>query len=150
MSDTTHLGGLPAIDLTDEIRSVVNGALSAGHPVAVAYVDQTGKPHLSMRGTVQVHGADQLALWNRGPGLPDSVAINPQIALLYLDLEARTHLRFNGRARIETDPTIRDRIFEGSPKGEQAQDPNRRGIAIVIDLDLVRGITPTGPVSMAR
>ena len=103
-----------------------------------------------MRGTVQVHGADRLALWNRGPGLPDSVTMNPQIALLYLDLTARTHLRFNGRARVETDPTIRDQIFERSPRGEQAQDPNRRGIAIVIELDLVRGITPTGPVIMAR
>jgi hypothetical protein len=78
------------------------------------------------------------------------VTVNPQIALLYLDLTARTHLRFNGRARVETDPAIRDQIFEGSPVREQAQDPNRRGIAIVIDLDLVRGITPSGPVSMAR
>jgi Pyridoxamine 5'-phosphate oxidase len=150
VSDTSPADGGLFIDLTEEIRSVVNGALSAGHPVAVAYVDTTGKPHLSMRGTVQVYGSDRLALWNRGPGLPDSVTANPQIALLYLDLAARTHLRFNGRARVETDPAIRDQIFEGSPVREQAQDPNRHGIAIIIDLDLVRGITPSGPVSMVR
>ena len=150
MSDTMQPGAAPSIQLSDEIRAVVNGALSAGHPVTVAYVDPTGTPHLSMRGTVQVYDADRLALWNRGPDLPDSLRGNPRVALLYADLGSRTYLRFNGRAHVETDEVIRNQIFEGSPQREQAQDPERHGTAIIVELDLVRGITPSGPVRRAR
>jgi hypothetical protein len=150
MSDTMHPGAAPSIELSDEIRAVVNSALSSGHPVTIAYVDQTGTPHLSMRGTVQVYDADRLALWNRGPDLPDSLRGNPRVALLYADLSSRTYLRFNGRAHVETDESIRDQIFVGSPQREQAQDPERHGAAIIVELDLVRGLTPSGPIRMAR
>lgn len=150
MSDATHPGGESNIALTDEIKSVVDSALSAGHPVAIAYVGRAGEPHLSLRGTVQVFGPDQLALWNRGPGLPECIAVNPYVALLYVDLTKRTHLRFSGRAHVADDDATRTRVFAASPPGEQAQDPNRHGIAVIVDLDLVRGITQSGPINMAR
>lgn len=125
MTDATHPEPGP-VQLA-EVETIIDGAARNGTPVAVSYVDEGGRPRLSPRGTVQVHGATQLALWARTPGLPAAVAVNPDIALLYQDLAQRTVLMFSGRARVTTDGATRDQIFEKSPVSEQAQDPDRRG-----------------------
>jgi hypothetical protein len=141
---------VPPVRLTDDIAAAVNGAATRGVPLAVAYVDGNGLPHLSIRGTVQVHGDDELALWARSAGMPDAVRVNPNVALLYQDLANHTFYQFTGRAHVDDDPAIRDAVFENSPEREQAQDPQRSGAAIVVALDAVRGRGPSGLVQMAR
>ena len=61
------------VELGPETAEAVNGALSNGTPVLVAYVDATGQAQLSYRGSTQVFGSDQLAMWIRDPagGLPE-------------------------------------------------------------------------------
>jgi hypothetical protein len=127
------------IELNDLIASTINSAPDRSVPLAVAYVDSSGLPSLSPRGTVQVVGPDQLALWARTPGLPNALAVNPAIALLYQDLANHHVVAFTGRGRAVDDPGFRDRVFEGSPAREQAQDPGRAGTAILIEVDSVRG-----------
>jgi hypothetical protein len=139
-----------AVELDRAIAEVINTAASRGVPVTVAYVDSAGRPQLSPRGTVQVHSSDQLVLWARSPGLPDALAHNPQVALYYQDLANHILYQFAGRARRVDDQTERDRIFENSPPQEQAQDSERTGTAIVVDVDTVRGRGPGGMVLMAR
>src|SRR5258708_28010029 len=92
--------------LTDAITAAVNGALSNGTPLVVAYVDGDGAPHLSLRGSTHVHGPDQLAVWNRDPkgGMGRAIGSNPKVALFYRDPASQTSYTFGGRARVETDP----------------------------------------------
>ena len=139
-----------AVELDSAIAEVIDTAASRGVPVAVAYVDSAGRPNLSPRGTVQVHSSDQLALWARTPGLPAALAHNPHVALYYQDLANHVLYQFAGRARRVDDHAERDRIFEKSPPQEQAQDPERTGTAIIVDVDAVRGRGPGGIVLMAR
>src|SRR5215469_14491036 len=74
-----------ALVLPAEVRDDVNGALVNGTPVVVAYVDADGAPHLSLRGSTQTHGDDQLALWIRDPagGLLRAIADRPILSLFY-------------------------------------------------------------------
>ena len=97
------------IALTDEIVQRVNSALADRKPLAVTYVDQEGRPHLSLRGSTHVHAPDQLAIWVRhaGRGLAGAVATNPALALLYRDADTRTTYVFNGRARVVDDEDVR-------------------------------------------
>jgi hypothetical protein len=139
-----------SIELTDPIIATINGAAERRAPMAVAYVDPLGQPQLSPRGTVQVYGPDQLALWARSRGLPDALAVNPRVALLYQNLPDRTIYQFTGRARPVDDASFRDWVFDHSPPHEQAQDPERTGTALLVELDLVRGRSDDGPVIMAR
>ena len=53
-------------------------------------------------------------------------------------------LQFQGRARIASDTAERNRVFENSPEREQKSDPERKGIAIIIDLDTVAGVLRFG------
>jgi hypothetical protein len=70
------------------------------------------------------------------------------MALMYRDPPARANLTFEGRAHFETDPEVRDRVFELAPEVEQKHDPGRIGAALIIDLDRVTGATPRGGVRM--
>ena len=65
--------------LTPEIVAAVNGALANATPVIVAYVDASGIPHLSLRGSTQAFGDQQLAIWIRDPqgGLLAAIEDNP-------------------------------------------------------------------------
>jgi hypothetical protein len=139
-----------AVVLHDEIATAVNNARSDGVAVAVAYIDRDGRPQLSLRGTVHVFSADELAFWARSPGLPNAVVTNPHIALLYQHLPEHRFYRFDGRARIETDAAVRDAIFDACPAAEQAYDSDRRGAAVVVSIDAVDGSGPTGRVRMRR
>jgi hypothetical protein len=138
------------IHLTEEIAASINCAAVRGRPVAVAYVDGAGRPHLSLRGTIQVYNDDQLTLWARSPGMPDALVTNPHVALLYQDLPNHTFYQFTGRATTVIDPETRDRIFDNSPAAEQAEDPDRAGAAIIIEIDSVRGRGSSGMVVLVR
>ncbi len=138
------------VHLSGELAATINSAAARRTPIAVSYVDDAGRPQLSLRGTVQVYGVDQLALWARSPGLPRALAVNPHVALLYEDWANRTLYSFTGRGRPDADPAVRDRVFENSYGPEQAQDPGRAGTAVIIEVDTVRGRGPGGVVMMAR
>jgi hypothetical protein len=138
------------IELNDEIRQAVNGAFDARNPVVLGYVGDDGAPHLSFRGSTQVFGSDRLAVWVRDPnaGLAKSVANHPRVTLLYRSSEPRRLLTFKGRARL--DPSANDTVYANSPKGERDRDPEKKGIALIIELDEVFGFGPSGPVRLSR
>lgn len=137
--------------LTPEIKDAVAGAITNGTPLLVAYVDAEGVPHLSLRGSVHAHNDTQLAMWIRDPegGLLKAITSNPNLALFYRDPATRTTYNFTGRARVETDPHQRDLIYEHTPEPERNADARRLGEGVVIDLDRVEGMGPSGRVRMA-
>jgi hypothetical protein len=145
----TNAPATTPLQLTDEIKGWVNNAYDNRTPVVVVYVDGDGQPSMSFRGTAQAWSDTQLAFWARGASnFPAHITERPQITLWYRDPAARTTLQFRGRARLENDPQNRDLIFDRSPAAEQAADPDRKGVAVVIDLDRVDGRTATGPIAL--
>jgi hypothetical protein len=140
-----------AIVLDDEIREHVNGALLAGNPMVLATVDAMGRPRLSYRGSTQVLSADQLGFWarNTGGATIESIRANPHVALMYRHPAQRVFLQFSGRARPAT-PTERDRVYDLAPEFEQKADPERKGAAVVIDLDGVEGMLGLDPGGARR
>ncbi len=131
------------------MKEALAGALANRTPVIMSYVDADGQPHISYRGTAQVYGSDQLAVWARNPdgGLPNAVGVSPKVALLYRNPETRVSWQFLGRARIEEAEEARAVIFDASPEFERNQDPERKGKALVIDVDQV---VARGEVLMER
>ena len=137
------------LELNDDIKNAVNGALESGHPIVIGYVADNGYPHLSFRGSTQVHGPQQLAIWVRNPegGFPKTIAERPKVSLLYLNHSGTpAFLSFRGQARI--DPSANDSVYRNAPKREQEQDPEKRGAAVIIELDSVDGFGASGPFRM--
>ena len=145
---------LTELKLTDQIRQIVDGALARGRPLNLAYVDTSGRPSLSFRGSTQVHGDAQLAIWVRNPhdGIVSAIAKNLNVTLLYgnLDPAARAFITFRGRGKFDREETVRRRVFDNSPELERNLDKERKGGALIIDLDSVDGIVPGFALKMRR
>jgi pyridoxamine 5'-phosphate oxidase-like protein len=140
------------LELTDEIAEEIDTAYESGRPVLIAYLGDDGYPHVSFRGTAQVFGPQELAVWARNPegGLPTAVAERPPVSLIYRNPQTRQMYVFYGRARVATDEETKRVVYERSPEREQQADPERGGVAIVIDLDRVDGIGPERRFRMER
>jgi len=132
--------------LTQEIKDLVNGALESGNPILLAAVDARNRPVLSFRGSTAVHGDDSLGLWVRNVegGTVEAIRHNPQVALMYRSATV-PFVKFEGRAYVATDPAERDQVFEAAPERERKADLERKGLAVVIELDKVSGVLGFGP-----
>ena len=131
------------------MREAVNNALTNRTPAMVSYVAEDGQPNLSLRGSTQAYSDDQLAIWVRNPdgGILRGVAANPKMALMYRDPEKRIAWQFHGRARRDDSDDVRQTVYDNSPEVERNMDEERKGVAVIIDLDRV---IARGEVLMAR
>jgi hypothetical protein len=150
MADTAELA------LTDDIKALVANALDTGNPLVLAAVDPAGKPLLSFRGSAVPFSDTQLSFWarNASGGTLEAIRQNSQVALIYRSATVPM-LQFTGTARISEDEGERDRAFSLSSPKEQERDPERKGVAVIIDLDTVNGVLgfgESGPIfcNMAR
>jgi hypothetical protein len=133
------------------VKQRINNALANDTPICVSYVDERGRPHLSLRGSTQVFSDTQLSIWARTPkGLGEAIERNPNLTLLYRDNVTRSTLVFQGRAHIDASEAVRRRVFESSPEVEQNHETWASGVAVIIDLEQVDGATPEGRVRMRR
>ena len=133
------------LEINEHVAQAVNGAYGAGKPIVLSYVNPDGYPSLSTRGSTHVHGPQQLAIWGRNPegGLQKAIASgNDKVGLIAFNMDPFTLLFFTGRARL--DPSQNDAVWEGTPEGEKGMDPERKGGAIIIDLDSIKGLGGDG------
>ncbi|TXL71221.1 pyridoxamine 5'-phosphate oxidase family protein [Vineibacter terrae] len=140
-----------ALRLTPELKALVNDALAARHPMLLAYVDETGQPVVSFRGSTQVFSDVQLAIWvrNDGGGLVRSIARNPKVALMYRDEDKKATYQFQGRAWVAAGARERRQVYEAAHNVERDHDFAELGVAVIIDLDRVEGyagLSPAGQV----
>ena len=70
------------------------------------------------------------------------------VAVLFLDLEHGRYIRFFGRAELHEDGPLREQVMERVVKPELDYDPERKGIAVVIEVERVH--EPFGRGEMTR
>ncbi len=145
MSDT--------LDLTDRFKQAIDGAFERGHPVVMAYVDGDGRPSLSVRGSAQVLNATEIGVWARktDSGLAKAIESNPNVTLLFfgsLPDGAKMLANFSGRAHASFDR--KDEVYEGMSDIEKNYDADRKGVAVIVEVDSVSGMTAEGPFKIAR
>ena len=133
------------LEINEHVAQAVDGAYGAGKPVVLSYVNSDGYPSLSTRGSTHVHGPQELAIWARNPdgGLQKAIASgNNKVGLIVFNMDPFTLLFLSGRARL--DASQNDAVWEKIPDGEKGQDPERKGGAIIIELDTLKGLGGDG------
>jgi len=141
----------PTDKIPDFVKGLLNGALANGTPMVVAYVNENGQPSQSLRGSTQVYSENQLSIWVRAAdsGITRAVAKNPNVSLLYRDSKVRTTLIVQGRAHVDNDPAVRERVYSLIPEVEQNHDPGAvKGAAVIIDIDRIQGGSQRGGFRM--
>jgi hypothetical protein len=142
-----------ALDLTGEIAAAIDGAALRGATLALAYVRDDLSPAVSFRGSTHVHGPTELALWarKRDSGLVKAIADRPAVSLVYYggqDGPGPMFLSIEGRARVA--PEIDDQVFAAIIEPERQQDPERKGVAVLIEVDTITGAGTDGFFQQAR
>ena len=141
------------LDLTGDIASEIDGAALRGSTLALAYVRDDLSPSVSLRGSLLVHGPTELALWarKRDSGLATAIAQRPRVSLVYYggpDGPGPMFLSIEGRARVAAE--IDDAVWDAMIDVERQQDPERQGVAILIEVDTVAGASAGGFFQQAR
>jgi hypothetical protein len=139
------MANISPLALTPEIATLVTSALDTDHVLLLAAVDRDRRPVLSFRGSTAVFSDTQLSFWarNAAGGTLDAIKENPHVALMYRSPTVPL-LQFIGRARITDDLVERDRVFSLAHEKERASDPERKGRAVIVDLDEVKGVLGFG------
>jgi general stress protein 26 len=141
-----------------DLKTRLDNALKERHPIMITYVDETGQPNLTFRGSTQVFSDHQLAIWVRnGNGkMIKSIQKNPKVALMYRDEDAKATYSMQGRAHIDSSEAARKQVYDTMAQVERDHDFAHLGVAMIIDLDLIEGyggLSPQGqinPIRMAR
>jgi hypothetical protein len=142
-----------ALNLTGEIASAIDGAALRGSTLALAYVRDDLSPSVSFRGSTHVHGPTELALWarKRDSGLATAIPERPRVSLVYYggpDGPGPMFLAIEGRARVA--PELNDEVWAAIIDGERQQDPERNGVAVLIEVDSIAGARAGGYFQQAR
>ena len=145
---------LTELKLSEEMKKAVNSAFERMKPIIISYVDENHAPKLSFRGSTQAYSDTALAIWVRMPDGPilDGVKRNPAVALIYGDFRAdgRDFMIFRGKARLDKSEAARKQVYENAHAYERGQDKDRKGNAVIIDLDSVEGFFGGALLKMKR
>lgn len=130
-----------ALVLDDEVKRLIDTALSERSPMIVASVDTQGRPRLTFRGSVQTFSDDQVGFWARNPGggTMTNIAGNPHVSMVMRNPDTRVILQLMGRARI-AEGADRNRVYDNAPEIEQRADADKKGAGVIVDLDRVEGL----------
>jgi hypothetical protein len=102
---------------------------------------------------IDLHSPTELALWARKPGsgLVAAIAERPRVSLVYYggpDGPGAMFLSIEGRAHAA--PEVNDQVWDTMIDGERQLDPERNGVAVVIEVDSVAGAGAGGFFQQAR
>ena len=130
------------IKMTDEMHELIDKALANGMPCILATASAGGWPNMSYRGSVLVFNDESLAYWDRSKrqSLQD-ITENPQVCIMFRHPQKRIIWRFFGTATVYHDGPIREQVMARVVQPELDRDPQRQGVAVVVQVDKILSVT---------
>jgi hypothetical protein len=120
--------------------------------MAVSFVRDDGSPSVTFRGGTYVHGPTELAIWvrKRDSGLATAIAQRPRVSLVFVEQEGpgAHYLAIEGRARVASE--LDEQVYSAIVEPERQRDPERQGVAVVVDVDSVTGLGHNGFFQQTR
>jgi predicted pyridoxine 5'-phosphate oxidase superfamily flavin-nucleotide-binding protein len=136
------------IKMTTLMRDLLRTAHDEKVPCLVATASKDGEPQLSPRGSIAVYDDDTLSFWEYSfKKTYQNVRENPKVAIYYRNVARAKEipyraaaLRFYGTARIYASGPERDRAWELTVPSEQEQDPEKKGVCVLIRVERIEDI----------
>ena len=110
-----------SIVLDDELKGIINNALTERTPMVLASVDDEGRPRLTFRGSLQTFSDDQVGFWARNAegGTMENIAGNPHVSMMMRNPDTRVVLQLMGRA-TRVEGVVRDQVYANAMTGARA------------------------------
>jgi uncharacterized protein len=137
------------INLTDDMRNLVDKALANGSPCILASVSAEGEPDIGFKGSMMIFDDESLAYWERTRRQHfENIQANPKVVVLFWDAKTRMNWRFHGTAALHEHGALREQVMARTVKDELDKDPARKGVAVIIRVDRVTNLA--GQVLQSR
>jgi len=137
------------IQLTDQIRELIDNNLANGSPCILATAAPDGEPDVGFKGSMMVFDNESLAYWERTKRQHlKNLQENPKVVVFFRDSKSMLNFRFHGIATIHKDGAIREQVMARTVQKELDRDPERKGCAVVIRVNKVTNLG--GQVIMSR
>jgi general stress protein 26 len=112
------------------------------HWLVMATVLHDGYPQISPRGSVQVYDDAHLSTWERGTGkTATKVQDGSKVTFFYSNLDLKSEgmafVRLYGTARVHREGPVHDRVWERLIEPERKLDPDRKGFAVLVEIERV-------------
>ena len=129
------------INLTDQMRELVNSALAKGCACILATVSGSGEPNIGYKGSMMVFDNESLAYWERTRRQHrKNLSENQHVVVLFRDPATRLNWRFHGVATIHESGAVRDQVMAKVVKDELDKDKDRKGLAVIVRVDRVTNL----------
>ena len=126
------------IDMTGEMKELVDRNHADGWSCTVGTSDKDGQPQLSLKGSVMVFDSETLAYWERAKrSALENVAANPKVVVLYNNMKDRIRWRFYGVAEVHESDAIREEVMARTVQDELDRDPDRLGVAVLVKVNKI-------------
>lgn len=130
-----------AINLVGDLQAL-DSALAEKVPCLLGTADKLGQAQISPKGSMMVFDATRLAYWERaGRSAIANIRANTKVVVYYRCPERKIAVRFYGKACIAADGALRDAVWARTVPLEQEKDPERKGVAVVIDVTAVNDLS---------
>lgn len=112
--------------------------------VMVGSVLPNGFAQFTPRGSIYVFDGEHFAMWERGLGTTnENLKDGSKLTIFYRNMELRESgvlprggiARFFGVAKLVKDGPLREQIYNGIIKHEQARDPENKGFGVLIKVE---------------
>ena len=135
---TNTRGNYMAIEMTDEMVEHVDNNQANRKPCILATAGKDGWPSMGLRASMMAFDKDHLAFWERSnkDGL-SNMQENPQVLVMYRAPEARVAFKFYGHVTFHESGEMRECVWERTVQPEKDADPEKKGCAVVIDIDKI-------------
>ena len=132
------------IEITEQMKELVNRYHADGWDCTIGTVDKNGQPQLSLKGSVMVYDSETLAYWERAKRTAlENVVENPKITVLYNNMTDRIRWRFYGMAEVHESGFIREDVMSRIVDAELERDPERLGVAVLIKVNRISELSGT-------
>jgi hypothetical protein len=149
---------LTELKINDALKQkVMDAYVPNDWPIMVGYVDEQGRPGMSYRGSVVVVSPTQLGMWARNAegSTAGALARNANLTLVYREPtpdhgRSAAVVTFRGKGRIATSDGERDAVYATMPQRERDADAEKKGVAIIVDLESIAGFIPGYRLQMTK
>ncbi len=136
------------IKMTSLMRDLLSTAHEEKVPCLVATASRHGLPQLSPRGSIAVYDDETLSFWEYSlKKTYHNILENPPVAVYYRNVARAKEIpyraaafRFYGTGRIYASGPERDRAWDLTVPSEKEQDPDKKGVAVLIRVDRIEDI----------
>ena len=137
------------IQLTAEMRELVNNARASGNPCIVSTASPDGRPNAGFIGTMMAYDCGSLAYRDR-TGLSPLAHIeeNPKVVVLFREPVQQVGWKFRCTATVHRDGAVYRRVMSRLAESGLALDPKVKGAIVILKIDQI--LTLFGEVLQER